>query len=170
MCFLAGVLKDFLAIRKNSVETHKTPTTKIIGVSVPVLVCKLGLLQPVDVFFDRCLTLFVFQHRQYLDLWCNVHSGWKLPSKLVLHEAVYPEPHAATAKGRLKSSSCVWEGTWQFNLNTSADALSSERHILCSALCFCAVILSIQSQLQSNREGKRWPVFWINKSYHQHNS
>lgn len=47
--------KNFLAIRRKPTETHTAPTTKVIGVSVPVIVCKAWL-----VTIRRCVFQQVF--------------------------------------------------------------------------------------------------------------
>lgn len=127
-----------LLSEKNPVETRRAPTIKM-HISCACL-CLFVSLACYNLY--TCFSADVWHHLSlstdgiYLDLWWDADLGQELPFQSVLQEAVSLQLHAAAPKGWLKSSRCVWEGTWQFSLNTSANALSSERHVLCCALVF----------------------------------
>lgn len=94
----------------------------------------------------------------YLDLRWDAHLGWELPFQSVLQEAVYWQPPAAAPKGWLESSCSAWEGTWQFNLSTSASAPSSARHVLCCAFMFlcCCSTCAVSAEVPQRGEEMAW--------------
>lgn len=86
--------EELLCCHKKIVEKPKAPTSKVIGVWAPVLVCKLGLLQPVDMFSSRCLTSFVSQHRRYPP-WIVVRCGLGLETAIQISTAGSSSPAAS---------------------------------------------------------------------------